>query len=40
MGGVTYSELRSAYEVNAQQSDYEIIIGKIPIHFILHINNL
>ncbi len=29
MGGVTYSELRSVYEVNAEQSEYEVIIGKI-----------
>ncbi|CAL8101463.1 unnamed protein product [Orchesella dallaii] len=28
MGGVTYSEIRSAYEVNSQQNDYEVIIGK------------
>lgn len=27
MGGVTYSEIRSAYEVNADQNDYEVIIG-------------
>ncbi|ODM98285.1 Syntaxin-binding protein 1 [Orchesella cincta] len=31
MGGVTYSEIRSAYEVNSQQNDYEVIIGSTHI---------
>lgn len=32
VGGITYSEMRAAYEVTKSGKNWEVIIGKLPLH--------